>query len=295
MALNHVFLTRFNLPSAGFESIVRAQDGWLRGRAQLFEEYCLPSVRSQTNNNFHWIIYFDPESPTWLKERISDWSQNGIFQPIFREAVSHNELIEDIRSVIGTPAPDLLTTNLDNDDGIASDFVQRLQDAAGRSGRCAIYIARGLIKFGPAIYIRTDRQNAFCSVRESWDAPVGCWTDFHNLLAKHMQVHVLDGPPGWLQVIHGSNVSNRVRGKRVSPGGYRALFPGLLKDVKETTSWDLLQDRLLASPRRLIREIARATIKIIVARSLGRGGAEHVKFVYASWIKKVLGAKTQAN
>lgn len=35
-ALSHVLLPRFNLPSPGLESLVRAQDGWLRARWDLF-------------------------------------------------------------------------------------------------------------------------------------------------------------------------------------------------------------------------------------------------------------------
>ncbi len=43
--VDHVFLTRFNLPSAGFESMVRAKQGWLQNRVELFERFCLPSLR----------------------------------------------------------------------------------------------------------------------------------------------------------------------------------------------------------------------------------------------------------
>ncbi len=293
MSLDHVLLTRFNLPSAGFESIIRAQEGWLRGRAQLFEEYCLPSVRAQSNKNFHWLIYFDPESPSWLKDKIKVWSSDRTFEPVFREQVSHKELIEDIRSVVGIPSSELMTTNLDNDDGIAVDFVQRLQNVEISSSRSAIYISQGLIKCGDAVYIRADRQNAFCSVRESWETPVGCWTDFHNRLGRHMSTKVLEGPPGWLQVIHGTNVSNRVRGRRVSPGQYRSLYLGLLDEVAETTTQDLLRDWLFASPYRIARETARAAIKRIIESSLGKNGGDHVKFVCVSWAKRIARGRAQ--
>ncbi|MBY8850425.1 putative rhamnosyl transferase, partial [Saccharothrix sp. MB29] len=69
--MDHVVLTRFNLPSVGAESVVRAQEGWLTKRVGLFERYCLPSVAAQTSSDFRWLIYFDPESPQWLKDRIA--------------------------------------------------------------------------------------------------------------------------------------------------------------------------------------------------------------------------------
>ena len=62
-SIDHVILTRFNLPTAGVESLVRAQEGWLRDRQVLFEKYCLPSVKFQTRQDFSWIVYFDTQSP----------------------------------------------------------------------------------------------------------------------------------------------------------------------------------------------------------------------------------------
>ena len=127
--LDHIFLTRFNLPSGGHESLVRAQEGWLQQRVELFEMYCLPSVLTQTSSNFHWIVYFDPQSPDWLRQRISEWRRNSVLTPIYRATVVRTEMHGDILSTIGKRGGDLLTTNLDNDDGLASDFVERLQAA----------------------------------------------------------------------------------------------------------------------------------------------------------------------
>lgn len=121
--VDHALLTRFNLPSKGFESLVRAKDGWLHNRVELFERYCLPSVRAQTRKGFHWIVYFDPESPKWLLDRIQALSADGLFTPIFRAEVSADELLSDIEEVTGRQAQNLLTTNVDNDDGLAADFV----------------------------------------------------------------------------------------------------------------------------------------------------------------------------
>ena len=40
--IDHVLLTRFNLPSAGAEAAIRNRKGWLEHRIVLFERYCLP-------------------------------------------------------------------------------------------------------------------------------------------------------------------------------------------------------------------------------------------------------------
>ena len=275
-----MLLTRFNLPSVGAESVIRAKEGWLRDRVELFEQYCLPSVRAQNNQNFHWIVYFDPRSPSWLSARIAD--HGSVYTPIFRESVSTAELIDDMRSVVGARRSELITTNLDNDDGIARDFVGRLQSASTAHPRTAIYLANGLIKRSSALYFRTDRTNAFCSVREGWDDPRTCWADWHNLLGNTMPIVVVDCAPTWLQVIHGTNVSNRVRGRLVSPTEYSSRFPGLLDDLAVPSARERAHDLVLARPRRFVRESGRAAAKGVAMRLSGKEGLERARALLAT-------------
>lgn len=277
--VDHFLLTRFNLPSLGAESVIRAKEGWLRDRVELFERYCLPSVRTQSSRDFHWIIYFDPHSPPWLKARILD--HGDAYTAVFREAVTNAELLGDMRSALSVPRSELITTNLDNDDGLAVDFVRRVQSAHTTSPRTAIYLANGLIKDNDLLYFRTDRSNAFCSVRESWDGARTCWSDWHNLLADSMPAVVVDCPPMWIQVVHGRNVSNRVRGRLVSPAGYRSQFPGVLDDVAPPSGRERLRDLLVARPRRFVRESGRAAVKSVVMRAVGKEGLDRAKALLA--------------
>ena len=276
-SIDHVILTRFNLPTAGVESLVRAQEGWLRNRQVLFEKYCLPSVMLQTRQDFSWIIYFDTQSPGWLKERISELSASGDFFAIYRDTVSPEELIEDIRNSVAGESDVLLTTNLDNDDGLALDFVERLQDSVLDEIRTARYFPAGLIQQGDRLYLRHDPDNAFCSVSESWQEPRTCWTDWHNLLGNHMPVLELDGGPGWLQVIHSGNVSNRVRGTRVPANNYRAEFVGGLKEVAEPTKLEMRGERYVRAPLRWLRESVRATAKKLALLIGGKNALDQVK------------------
>ena len=128
--VDHVVLTRFNLPNGGVEGLIRAREGWLRDRVALFERYTVPSMLAQTRRP-HWIVYVDPESPAWLLERTSTWRESGVLTPVFRPSVSREELEADLRAVVGTPGEVLLTTNLDNDDGLAVDFCERVVAAGG--------------------------------------------------------------------------------------------------------------------------------------------------------------------
>ena len=281
-SVDHVLLTRFNLPSVGVESIIRAREGWLRDRVALFERYCLPSVRGQTNQQFHWLVYLDPESPAWLKDRIARLSADGTFTPLFRTSVSRKELVSDVHSVSGAHRSELLTTNLDNDDALANNFVERLQGADPPDEATAIYLCDGLLKSGNRVFRRTDRRNAFCSVREPWEDPVTCWADWHNLLGERMAVLEVEGEPAWLQVIHDFNVSNRVRGRRVPPEPYRQAFGGLLDDVVALRPLEVVADVMVAGPRRHLRESGRVVLKRLVMTAVGKEGLDRLKLIRAS-------------
>lgn len=280
--IDHVLLTRFNLPTPGVESLVRAQEGWLRDRQVLFERYCLPAVAAQSNKNFHWIIYFDSQSPEWLTSRISALGGSGLFTAIYRDEVPHELLIEDLRNVTGATGNVLLTTNLDNDDGIAVDFVDRLQQAVTDQSRAALYIVNGLIQQGGLLYRRKDRVNAFCSVTESWLDPSTCWSDWHTKLGGQMPVQEISGQPGWLQVIHTGNVSNRVRGTRVGPSKYEANFNVGLVHVREPKFSELLVDRVLLAPVRRIKDGVRVVGKNMIIRFGGKNGLDRFKMLLAA-------------
>ncbi len=277
MSLAHILLTRFNLPSSGAESLVRAREGWLRERQGLFERYCLPSVLAQSEQDFQWIIYFDTHSPRWLQRRAAELSRGGVFTAKYRESVSTRELVSDVRDVIHGEPDRLVTTNLDNDDALASDFVERIRRRAPASGRVALYVPWGLIRFRDHVYLRRDASNAFCSVAEGWEEPMTCWADWHNALGEHMPVSLAPGPPGWLQVVHHGNVSNRVRGRLVSPRPYENAFGDLLADAHSPRNSEFVTERLWHVPRRAAREMARQAVKRGVLAVAGREGLDKAK------------------
>lgn len=265
--VDHVLLTRFNLPSTGVEEVIRAREGWLRQRVELFDRYCLPSVVGQHGPRPHWLVYLDPQSPDWLLDRMREHEAAGVLTPVLREEVPREALLEDLRRLVEVPGDALVTTNLDNDDGLAPDFSVRVRRAGAVHQRCAIYLVHGLIATDRNLYLRTDRDNAFCSVRESWDEPVTAWSAYHNELGRHMPVVRLAGDPGWLQVVHGRNVSNRVRGRLVRPGAHPG-FAGL--DLADPPAAELVGDRVLRAPVRAARDLGRGGVRRVALRILGK-------------------------
>lgn len=273
---DHVLLTRFNLPSGGVEGRIRAREGWLRDRIELFERYCAPSVALQTRPGVHWLVYLDPESPEWLLTRLAPYVDAGLFRTVARPSVSRAELVADLRATVGVPGAALVTTNLDNDDALAADFSERLLAAASGHDRAALYFPQGLVRTPERVHLHTDRRNAFCSVRESWADPVTCWVDFHHQLPRHMPVVEVGGGPGWLQVVHGGNVSNRVRGRVVAPAPYVERFADLIAGTQPTRR-EVVADRVVRHPARLLRDAARTTLRRAGTRLLGPEGYSGLK------------------
>lgn len=279
--MDQVILTRFNLPSTGAESVVRSDATWLRDRVELFERYCLPSVTAQTDSRFTWLIYFDPASPAWLRRRIREHADAGFYAPVFRETVSIDDLLGDISARVGRRSDELVTTNLDNDDGLANDFVARLRAQPKPNRTTAYFVTKGLIKSTTGVYLRQDRHNAFPSVRAQWGTPATCWSDWHTRLGRRMPVVQIDGPPGWLQVVHGRNVSNRVRGRLVRTADYRPWFHDLLDGVPEPDVPEVLRDLVIGVPLRTARDLGRAVTKTTAQRVLGPAGFDRAKELLA--------------
>lgn len=275
--IDHVILTRFNLPTPGPESLIRAQDGWLRNRVALFERYTVPSLRQQTMREFRWIVYLDAESPQWLRDRIDPLVAEGLLVALYRERVDWQDVAVDARELTGATADLLLTTNLDNDDAVAVDFVERLHAAAAVNAPAALFLRRGLIVQASQVYLRDDPDNAFCSVAEAWSDPQTAWRDWHTLLHTHFRSVNVPGEPGWLQVIHGQNVSNKVHGALTSPDAYRGLFPGLLDAVPAPSRASLVSDLLIRRPVRATAKAARTTGKNLFLRVFGKQRLDALK------------------
>ncbi len=279
---DHFILTRFNLPTPGLESRIRARDGWLRERVELFLHYCAPSVERQGDPDLRWLVYFDPESPRWLMDRLAPLVDRGLFTPVYRTTVSTEDLVSDLRGAVPHPSPVLLTTNLDNDDALSVDACRRLAAVDSADPKAVIYLKNGLIKSPDGLYLRTDRRNAFVSVRETWDAPVTSWSEYHNEFPRVMPAIEVGGGPAWLQVVHGSNVSNRVRGRLVSPRRYRELFGDQLDDVAEPAGSDVVRDLLVRVPARSLRDAGRSAVRRSALGLLGKDRYGQVKLRLAS-------------
>ena len=170
----HVILTRFNLATSGRESKLRNNPDWLSHRFDLFERYCLPSVCGQTTQDFDWLIFFDDQTPEEFRSRVKDAQSmqpfHSIYSPLFPSDGWRNAALDCVSS---DPREALLTSTLDNDDGIAQDYVQRLHSAVGKftgDKPLAFNFLNGLIVSDKKLYLHQHPSSAFRNIIEPYGA-----------------------------------------------------------------------------------------------------------------------------
>ncbi len=225
----HFVMTRFNIASPGREEAIRTQPGWLDGRFDLFERFCLPSVLAQTSRAFRWIIYFDRDTPEPYRQRIGQLSRDGAFVPYFTPLFPADGWRRSLIETFAPKADLVLTTRLDNDDALARDFVARLHDAVRTRGHAvgSYNFEWGLVRQGAALYRIRHRCNAFFSRLERNRPDLRPAPSIQHMRIGEMgAVFQIGGEPAWMQVIHDTNVSNRIRGSRVSDPALAARFAG---------------------------------------------------------------------
>ncbi len=261
----HAILTRFNVARPKLQDPIRLDPAWLAERFELFERYCLPSIAAQTTRDFTWIVYFDEGTPAAFRDRIEAcravFPFTAYFTPVIDAAGWPRSLIETIPA----RTPWIVTTRFDNDDALAMDYAARLHaHLEGHAPvRGSLNFTEGMILQEPRLYALTHPTNAFGSWLEPWDESTRTGVSIHHMKMREFgPVAQIGGPAAWLQVVHGGNISNKVRGRRVDPAAQRDRFPAaLLAGAEAPSRAERLLDDLLLAPLRRGRDAAVARFR----------------------------------
>lgn len=275
MDLKHIILTRFNVPSPGAEAEIRVRPGWLEKRFDLFRRYCLPGVACQSETAFEWIIVFDVETPPPYREEIARLQKVFPFRAHFTGLFQMKDITPQLAGA-GGAGEWLLSTRLDSDDILAVDFVARLRERVRVPRRRVINFDDGVIlspATPPALYETEDGSNPFASLLEPMDGRLRTiWGENHLDISRLGELEHVRGRPAWMQVVHGDNVANEVRGRRVLLRTHADLFPSL--DLRSAAAAEnpsvILGENLVRRPARSVRRRART------ARMLARAARERL-------------------
>lgn len=99
----------------------------LAARFRVFEMVCLPSVLSQSKQNFTWLIIIDKKLGPHSRKRLERLTR-GKDRVILHEFDRAEDLkrLDWLEKYIRSDAELVLTTNLDDDDGLPVDYVSSL-------------------------------------------------------------------------------------------------------------------------------------------------------------------------
>ncbi len=217
MDFTHLILTRFSVRA--YPDTPPAPRGWLEYRLRLFEAYCLPSLAHQTCPVFGWLVFCDESTASWCVERLR---QFGASVPQLQVVMTSPDrpAADRVVSRAGEADHALLTTRIDSDDASSADLVERVQayvPAFLASGHAAALLnfSRGfkLEAQTRVLYEIWHPHSPHLTLFERLDGPrrpVTVQSGNHGLMQDRYPLHVDAGPPVWVQVIHGGNVSNRI-------------------------------------------------------------------------------------
>ncbi|QXD14292.1 putative rhamnosyl transferase [Rhodocaloribacter litoris] len=205
----HFILTAFNVRMGVADHLVD-DPTWLRHRFDLFERFCLSSVRSQTERRFTWLVFFDTRLPASFREKVKAYARWDSFVPLFVEALSPERMCAFVRERIPSEATYVLTTRLDSDDALARDFVENVHQRFRPHTGAFLNFTCGYVFGRDKLYAARRTSNPFITMMEPVENMRTVWCRPHRRLAEVGPVWEVTTAPMWLQVVHGQNLYNRI-------------------------------------------------------------------------------------
>ncbi len=240
-SFTHVLLTRFNVATTYADPRRGIEEQWLRHRVNLFMKYCWPSIEAQQERRFHWLIFCNAESPSWFKEQMERLSAGCT--AVYVEGLIHNGVYGRAIQERGLAnAPYLITTRLDNDDALSSNYVRDVQQAFLPRSQEFVLFPLGLQLYREHLYGLCWMDNPFYSMIEAVPAGGELKTVLccrHGDIYQTAPVRRLWTSSKWIEVIHEMNVSNSLRGwPRLTSRKHRN-FPMLsIEGVPADSMWN---------------------------------------------------------
>lgn len=216
----HYIITRFNLPRTDWTTTKNNEkvlsDSWLEERFELFENFCFPSVKNQSNQNFKWLVFFDIHTPENYKQKIEEFKLSFInFHPFFIDGMKSflPSIIEKVKEI--NTQKYIITSRLDNDDSLHRDYVKIVQSYFNTQDYLAIDLIDGYgMQTGKNVRIGKMRHlyNPYISLIEKNEGCKTVWHKGHTYWKYEKNIFRVKNKRLWLTIIHEKNKSNKFRG-----------------------------------------------------------------------------------
>lgn len=219
----HFVITLFNLRRIWITDKRNNHTGteeWLSERFGLFDKYCFSSVSQQTNKDFIWLCLFTDQTPGKYVEKIKEYEAKcpQMVACYFSDEDMSN-WIERLRSIIkGYMDGDeeyIITTNIDTDDLIHKNMVNRIQEEfkdGNREGVYSMLYGYQYFPFNGLLLKMRYPHSHFLSLVEKYTPEfktLKC--ESHGRIRKYFNNIDIEDEPYWVEFVHNRNVNNDLR------------------------------------------------------------------------------------
>lgn len=218
----HYLATRFNVPVKNWDKDKAGQqvldDAWMKSRLSLFTTYCAPTIARQSVLDFKWLVYCDTNTSV---ENLAIIQQaiESIPGATIRKATDFEMVLADFRHLLAAdPSPFIITSRLDNDDGLGPDFIRDVQAAFVPADKMIINFTKGVLydlQKHVLTEVRSSPYNHYGSLIEEKHTDRPYLTVFgypHGQPPEGSGVINLHNRFAWLKIIHQRNMVSRTNG-----------------------------------------------------------------------------------
>src|SRR4030095_10894780 len=218
----HYLITRYNVPLEGWEvdkaGISTRDNDWLTHRLSLFTKYCVPTIIAQSEKNFIWLIYCDKDTSEEQLKAIYN-SLQAVPQAQIRLVIGYHDCLADIDQILSKAiTPFVITSRLDNDDGIGKDYIKMVQKHFIPYDGSILNLLHGH-GYHPVNKVSTllwnIHMNHFTSLIEK-TKPGGGHMSIrgfqHTSPPSHFQIFDLHVKNAWIKIFHERNLKSSIFG-----------------------------------------------------------------------------------
>lgn len=223
----HYLITRFNVPVKNWDKDKAGKqtldESWMKDRMWLFTTYCVPTIIHQTQADFQWLVYCDQYTDPVHLDSLHIEVQKVPGAQV-RVVTDFTALLIDLRELLSSaPTPFVITSRVDNDDGIGTSYIHDIQANFIPEDKTIINLNGGIL-FDLQQRIMTRFKNVklnhYGSLIEVTDPRGGYLTVLgypHHQPPEEANVVNVPCRFGWLKIIHSRNLKSRTSGIPVLP------------------------------------------------------------------------------
>jgi len=205
MSFQHLIISRFNVGLYPSEEAA----SWMDYRLKIFDYYCYPSIASQTNQNFTWLVLFDSRTSEKHRKIISKYKKVTPVYYVRKPGSLQTIVKESIKKSVNPKAEFIITTRVDVDDMLNKDFVKETQIQMPKKDNVQLVFSLGyVLRLHPNILLEREYiYNQFASYIEKNSGNIKTvWFAAHGTIHKTAETKCINKDRMWCWTLHNKHL-----------------------------------------------------------------------------------------